>query len=74
MSDYYDRYYRQLSGASIIGYTGSNEDEYSSRPFPSFLVKLLTGETLTIEISADEEGNNGGFIFGLPLPQQEEDE
>jgi hypothetical protein len=69
---YYDDYYRQLTGASIIGYTGRQEDEYGLSPYPKFLVKLLTGQILTIEVSADEEGNGGGFIFGLPLPQRKD--
>jgi hypothetical protein len=67
---YYDDYYRQLGGATIIGYAGRQEDEYGAKPFPTFLIKLSTGEILTIEISSDEEGNGGGFIFGLPLPEK----
>jgi len=36
--------------------------------FPSFKVKFKDGSVSDIEISSDEEGNNGGFIFGLPTP------
>ncbi len=63
-----DCYYRRLEGATILlFYRGSaNNDEGS---FPKFAVKLRDGEMLDIEISADEEGNHGGFIFGLPYDQ-----
>ena len=37
--------------------------------FPSFKVKFKDGSISDIEISQDEEGNGGGFIFGLPTPQ-----
>jgi hypothetical protein len=43
-------------------------DEFGGKPFPVFLVKFADGSNGEIEISQDEEGNGGGFVFGLPSP------
>jgi hypothetical protein len=40
-----------------------DEDEYGNSPFPKFQLKYPSGEVLTMQISQDEEGNGGGFIF-----------
>ena len=37
--------------------------------FPSFTARLKDGSETDIEVSRDPEGNGGGFLFGLPLPQ-----
>jgi len=37
--------------------------------FPSFKVKFKDGSISDIEISSDEEGNGGGFTYGLPTSQ-----
>ena len=41
-------------------------EEFGGTGFPQFLVKLSTGEIIEIEVSKDPEGNDGGFLFGLP--------
>lgn len=69
--EFYRKYYVQLEGATILRFEGMVEDEYDLNPFPQFIVKLKTGEIASIEVSADEEGNGGGFLFGLAAPQVE---
>lgn len=54
-------YYSALNGATIIKFIGTDEDG-----FPMFLAKLSNGETVELVLSQDEEGNGGGFMFGLP--------
>jgi hypothetical protein len=67
--EFYKRYYSQLEGAKIIRFKGMIEDEYSEiTEFPRFSVRLANGKLINIEISQDEEGNGGGFIFGLNFP------
>jgi hypothetical protein len=68
MKNFYEKYYKALEGATIIEFIGMNEDDFGGKPFPSFKVKLKNNVYLNIEISQDEEGNGGGFIFGLPTP------
>ena len=53
-----NKYYKQLEGFSINKYLGEGEDG-----FPKFLLKAPNHESVTIEVSADEEGNYGGFLF-----------
>lgn len=67
MSDFYDKYYSQLDGATINYYSGMHEDEFGGT-FPQFRVTLLDGTSILLEVSRDEEGNGGGFLFGLPRP------
>lgn len=69
-NDYYKRYYSQLDGALIVKFDGMNEDDMGGDGFPSFTVRLKNGEIVTLEVSQDPEGNGGGFVFGLPLPEQ----
>jgi hypothetical protein len=61
-------YYEALEGAKILKFVEMRGDEFGGSNFPVFLVKFLNGSIGEIEISQDEEGNGGGFIFGLPLP------
>lgn len=68
-AEFYKRYYSQLEGAKIVKFKGMVEDEYSEHSdFPQFSVRLANGQLIKIEISQDEEGNGGGFIFGLNYP------
>ena len=53
-----NEYYKQLEGFSINKYLGEGEDG-----FPKFLLKAPNYAPVTIEVSADEEGNYGGFLF-----------
>ena len=65
---FWNSYYGSLEGATILKFIGMTEDEFGGRPFPVFQVRFANGEVGQIEISQDEEGNGGGFIFGLNLP------
>ena len=68
-------YYSQLEGATVLKFVGT-DPEYASRGFPKFLAKLKTGEVVELVLSQDEEGNGGGFMFGLPdytLPEFRKD-
>ena len=66
---FYGKYFRQLVGARILDFkmaVDPDEGDY----WPTFLVKLASGEQIEIEISQDEEGNGPGFIFGLANPNE----
>jgi hypothetical protein len=63
---FYKDYYSQLEGATILKFKGmKTETGMFGRAFPQFIVKLANGEEVMIEVSQDEEGNGGGFLFGL---------
>lgn len=65
---FWNKYYGSLEGATIVKFIGMNtEDDYGDG-FPEFQVRFKNGEVDIISISQDPEGNGGGFIFGLPLP------
>jgi len=70
---FWQDYYGSLEGATILKFNGMNVDEDDYLSFPSFLVKFKDNSISSIEISQDEEGNGGGFIFGLALPQKAEE-
>ena len=69
--DFWHKYYGGLEGASILSFNGMNTEDNLGDGFPSFTVRLANGELITIEISQDPEGNGGGFIFGLSVPELE---
>jgi len=50
----YDDYFSQLKGFTIV--------DYESGTFPTFIMKKGTS-TIRVEVSQDEEGNGGGFLF-----------
>jgi len=67
--EFYKRYYSQLEGAKIVSFKGMIDLECSEdQSFPQFSVRLANGKLIKIEISQDEEGNGGGFIFGMNYP------
>jgi hypothetical protein len=68
MNDFHKKYYKALEGATIQKFVEMRKDEFGGKPFPVFLVKFADGSVNEIEISQDEEGNGGGFVFGLPVP------
>lgn len=70
MTDFWKKYYGSLEGATIVKFNGITEDEFGGDGFPSFTVKFKDGNIGQIEISRDPEGNGGGFIFGLELPNE----
>ena len=55
-------YYEQLVGATITGYK-EVEDEHALDPFPCYDMTLKDGTKIRVEVSRDEEGNGGGFLF-----------
>ena len=67
--NFFEKYYSQLDGAKIIRYNGMIEDEFISVTFPQFEVELADGTKIQLEVARDEEGNGGGFLFGLPYPE-----
>jgi len=67
---YYQNYYSQLEGVTILKYLGMEECDWG-RNFPKFLVAYpdtdtVKGAEYEITVSQDEEGNGGGFLF-LPF-------
>ena len=67
---FWQKYYGALEGATIVKFNGMNEEgaDWENDAFPSFTVKFADGSLGVIEVSRDEEGNGGGFLFGLPHP------
>jgi hypothetical protein len=65
---FFSKYYGSLVGATIISFDGMAESDIGDG-FPTFTVKFANGEIGQIEISQDAEGNGGGFMFGLPMPE-----
>jgi len=55
-------YYEQLIGATITRYE-EVEDEYTLDHFPCYDMTLKDGTKIRVEVSCDEEGNGGGFLF-----------
>ena len=71
MNDYWTKYYKDLEGATILKFVGMTIDDDLGDGFPTYQVKFASGEVREISISQDEEGNGGGFIFGLAHPEPE---
>ena len=59
---FYTKYYNQLKDYTIVSYS-MIEDDDALAPFPSFQLTHPTKEDIQIEVSQDEEGNGGGFLF-----------
>lgn len=70
--EFYRRYYGQLVGAKITKYMGMKEEDEFTNGFPTFVVELADGSTAILEVSMDEEGNGGGFLFGLKNPTMDD--
>lgn len=69
MTDFWNKYYSYFEGATILKFNGMIDDDPTAHgAFPQFTVKFKDGTIGNIDISQDEEGNGGGFIFGLALP------
>ncbi len=65
--EFWQEYYGQLKGAVVLDVGIVEEDNYGMEEhWPCFIVKLMNGKTIQIELSSDEEGNGPGFLFGLP--------
>jgi len=68
-ADFWTLYYEALEGATIVKFVEMRKDEFGGSSFPVFLIKFSDGSVGEIEVSQDEEGNGGGFLFGLPMPK-----
>ena len=68
--DFWHKYYGGLEGASILSFNGMNTEDDLGDGFPEFTVKFANGEIGIISVSQDPEGNGGGFLFGLALPEE----
>ena len=53
-----DNYYKQLQGFKIKKYLGEDKDG-----FPEFILTKPRYKDVKIAVSADPEGNYGGFLF-----------
>jgi hypothetical protein len=62
-TDFYKEYYSQLEGATIVKFLGMKEEAMTHGAFPQFTLKLKSGEKVKVEVSKDQEGNGGGFLF-----------
>ena len=80
---FYTDYYASLKGATISKVELIPDEEWPDHFWPTFTVKTkathktktrdaVPAQTLTVEVSQDEEGNGPGFLFGLPHPKQPE--
>ena len=58
----FDDYYEQLIGYKIVSYKLDDECE-DIEPFPTFILSHPKKATIKIDVSQDEEGNGGGFLF-----------
>ena len=68
MNEFWIKYYSSLEGATILKLLPLSDDEMD---FVTYLVKFADGTIDQIEISQDPEGNGPGFIFGLPVPNEQ---
>ena len=68
--DFWKRYYSSFVGARILSFDGMNTEDDLGDGFPEFTVQFANGEIGLISVSQDPEGNGGGFLFGLALPQE----
>lgn len=59
---FYQQYYGQLKGFKIESFKMvKGADEYM-KPFPCFILSKGK-QKIMIEVSQDQEGNGGGFLF-----------
>ena len=58
----YNEYYSQLQGFKIESFEMVDSGDQYIRNFPSFILSKGK-QKLLIEVSQDEEGNGGGFLF-----------
>ena len=61
---WFQEYYGQLEGYSISKFDGMKDtDGVGEDGFASFILHKAGHPTMRIEVSKDEEGNGGGFMF-----------
>ena len=61
-----NKYYKQLEGFKIKSYLGESEDG-----FPQVQLTKPKYADILVEVSADEEGNYGGFLFITDAEEKE---
>ena len=66
----FDDYYQQLIGYKVVSYKLDDECE-DTEPFPTFILSHPKKATIKIDVSQDEEGNGGGFLFLEMLKKSE---
>ena len=61
---WFREYYGQLEGYTISTFDGMQDtDGVGEDGFASFVLHKAGHPTLRVEVSKDEEGNGGGFMF-----------
>lgn len=65
--EWYSEYFGILVGATITGFEWAKDEDFQQY-WPTFTIKLANGDTVSVELSQDEEGNGPGWLFGLPMP------
>ena len=61
---WFQEYYGQLEGYTISKFDGMKDtDGVGEDGFASFILHKAGHQTLRVEVSKDEEGNGGGFMF-----------
>jgi len=63
-----DEYYKQLEGFTIKKFLGKD-----TNGFPEFILTKPRYEDVKIAVSADPEGNYGGFLFIESAEENEND-
>jgi hypothetical protein len=71
---WYRQYFGALVGCKIIGFELRQDDPDPEFPeftaedwWPHYLVEAPDGTQFEVTLSADEEGNSSGWLFGLPM-------
>jgi hypothetical protein len=67
--EWMERYYAPLVGAKILGIKVVPDEFDAWEAWLQIEIEHADGTRSTLEVSKDEEGNGGGFLFGLPLPE-----
>lgn len=68
------KYLAPLVGAKVVKVEVAVEDDGGfEEAWPVIIVQpsgtTKAADRLKLEVSADEEGNGPGFLFGLPIPE-----
>jgi len=60
--EYAIEHFSQLIGHTIKEFH-FNDTEHGLNPFPIFVTQDKKGNTYQVDVSIDQEGNGGGFLF-----------
>ena len=65
--NYEDKKYATEHYSQLIGHTIEEfhfpENDHALNPFPIFVTRDKKGNTWQVDVSCDQEGNGGGFLF-----------